>query len=75
MRKKEEKNMTNEQKIIRYKNDPSVCRILNPKQAGLYCKHNVFPKDVYFCDGSLICVFDRYETTDLYFKWCKRELD
>jgi hypothetical protein len=66
-------NLTNEEKIKLYMEDRrydfSICRILNPKQYGLYIKHNVTPLDIFWNDGKVCFVFDKQETQDLYEQW------
>lgn len=52
-----------------------ICRILNPKQAGLYIKHGVKPIDIVYTDA-LVFIFERNEkTAELHRKWLNRELD
>lgn len=51
-----------------------VVNILNTKQAGMYIKHNARLMDLYWSRDSLVFVFSRNETKELYDLWCKREL-
>lgn len=48
--------------------------ILNPKQAALYLKNNAVLYDLFENRGSLVFVFDRNETTELYRAWCDHRL-
>ena len=54
-------------------NEENIVHILNPKQAGLYVKHGVKPIDLIYTD-TLVFVFKREETKELYKLWMKREL-
>lgn len=57
-----------------------VCRIINPKQAMLYIKHNVYPIDIYTSiddktgNDILVMIFNKKETYQLYQDWCNHEL-
>lgn len=58
-----------------------VVRIVNFKQQLLYIKNNVYPIDIYtsvdYKTGNdvVVMIFLRSETTEVYVKWCKHELD
>ena len=54
--------------------DPTIVKIYNTKQAGLYIKHNVEPIDLFYNDGTLIFVFDKAETNSIYTKWLSHTL-
>ena len=49
-------------------------KIVNTKQAGMYIKHGLKPIDLYWGYNTLVFVFDRNETKELYDLWCKHEL-
>lgn len=49
--------------------------IVNPKQYGLYIKHNLNPIDLFWSKDRLVMVFNKFESKRLYEKWCKHELD
>ncbi len=53
-----------------------VVRIVNAKQAALYIKHGAKLVDVY-CgyQNTLVCVFEKESTQDLFDRWVKHELD
>lgn len=54
----------------------NIVRIKNIKQAVRYCKNGVYPVDMEFGENdSLIFIFDRDETKDVYDLWCKYELE
>jgi len=56
--------------------EPEDCVfILNLKQVGLYIKHGAELCDVIWSRDSLVFVFEREKTRELYDKWCKRELN
>ena len=49
-------------------------KIVNYKQASMYIKYGVKPIDLYYTD-TLVFVFNRNETKEVYDKWCKYELN
>lgn len=51
----------------------SEIRIVNYKQASMYIKHGVQPRELFY-DNVLVFVFNREETKEVYDKWCKYEL-
>ena len=56
--------------------DASKCRrIVNPKQAGAYMEHGVYPIDMYVgYNHTIVYVFVDEDTKDLYEKWVNYEL-
>lgn len=57
-----------------------VVRIINTKQATLYCKHGAKLLDLYTSIDAktgnpiLVFIYNRKDTQDLYDAWCKHEL-
>lgn len=49
--------------------------ILNPVQTAKYLKHGMTLYDIFESNGSLVFVFDKDETKEIYDLWCKRELN
>lgn len=49
-------------------------KIVNYKQASMYIKQGIKPIDLYYTD-TLVFVFNRNETKEVYDKWCKYELN
>lgn len=55
--------------------EPGECVfIANLKQAGLYVKHGAKICDVLWSRDSLVFVFRRDDTRELFDLWCNREL-
>lgn len=55
--------------------EPSkMVRIVNTKQAMLYLKNHCTLYDLYESGGTLVFLFSKKETTELYEKWLNREL-
>lgn len=58
-----------------------VIRIVNPKQYLLYIKNNVYPIDMCASIDEntnniiLAMIFLKYDTTEVYKKWCNYELN
>lgn len=52
-----------------------VVYISNPLQCARYLKNGATLYDIFENKDSLVCVFMRSETKDLYDKWCKHELN
>lgn len=56
--------------------DSSKCTyIANPVQAARYMKHGAVLLDCFWSRDSMIFVFNKEATAELYDKWCKYELD
>ena len=49
-------------------------RIVNTKQAGLYIKHHIPLADLFWSRDSLVFVFDRKDSQEVYEAWCRHEL-
>lgn len=49
-------------------------RIVNTRQAGLYIKHNIPLVDIFWSRDTLVFVFDREASREVYEKWCNHEL-
>jgi len=54
--------------------DTNTVRIVNTKQAGKYIYHKVPLIDLYYSVETLVFVFNRDDTKEVYDKWCKHEL-
>lgn len=55
---------------------PSDCvRLVNLNQVEKYLHHGATVYDIYISNKSVVFVFNREETQDLYAKWRNRELD
>lgn len=56
--------------------EPSQCVFLsNPKQAAAYMSHDAMPVDVMVDRGSMIFVFTKASTRELYKRWKAHELE
>lgn len=49
-------------------------RIVNTKQAGLYVKNNIQLVDLFWSRDTLVFVFDKEQSKEVYNLWCKHEL-
>lgn len=49
-------------------------RIVNTLQAGLYIKHNVSLVDLFWSKDTLVFVFNKNDSKNVYDLWCKHEL-
>ena len=56
-------------------NEIECIRIVNTKQAGLYIKHKIIPKDIYWDKETLVFVFNKNDTKLVYDLWCRHELN
>ena len=59
--------------------EKEVCRIINPRQHGLYIKHKVYPIDMYSSIDDkgmdiVVYIYLREDTKELYQKWLDYEL-
>lgn len=54
--------------------DKNIIKIVNYKQASMYIKYGIKPIDLYYTD-TLVFIFNRNETKEVYDKWCKYELN
>lgn len=52
----------------------AVVFIVNTKQAGLYIKNGIELVDIFWSKNSLVFVFNRDDTKEVYDLWCKHEL-
>lgn len=49
-------------------------RIVNTRQAGLYVKHNIPLVDLFWSKDTLVFVFDKVQSKNVYDLWCRHQL-
>lgn len=52
----------------------NTVKIVNTRQAGLYIKNNILLVDLFWSKDTLVFVFDREESKEVYDLWCRRKL-
>lgn len=54
-----------------------VVKIVNPKQALIYCKHGLKPIRIYYDDKGekFVYVFNKAETQPLFTRWVNHEFE
>jgi len=58
----------------KYYDIEKTVKILNTKQAGLYINAKIPLIDIFWSGGSLVFVFNKEDTNEVYDLWCKHEL-
>lgn len=57
-----------------YYNPKEMVKIISPLQACLYIQNHATLYDLYVNQGTMVFLFSKKETHDLYKKWLNREL-